>query len=77
MLDETNACRLRELLNEYNPLYKDETSTYRERAFNEILECIGMILKEYENECDGMAKWYEEQERKIAIEKQRIAGEIA
>jgi hypothetical protein len=77
MLDETNACRLRELLNEYNPLYKDETSTYRERAFNEILECIGMILKEYENECDEMAKWYEEQERKIAIEKQRIAGEIA
>ena len=77
MLDETNACRLRELLNEYNPLYKDETSTYRERAFNEILECIGMILKEYENECDEMAKWYGEQERKIAIEKQRIAGEIA
>ncbi len=77
MLDATNACRLRELLNEYNPLYKDETSTYRERAFNEMLESLGMILKEYENECDEMAQLYAYQEAKSVVESQRIHGELA
>lgn len=77
MLDVTTSCRLRDLYEEYSPLYKDETSTYREIAFNEMLECLGMILKEYEHECDEMAKWYEEQERKMVMERQRISGELA
>lgn len=51
--------------NEYIPLYTDEPTIYLRMALNDLLEGIGMILKEYEYECDEMAKLYEEQEKKM------------
>lgn len=77
MLDGQEYEFLKTKYDEYLPIHTDESTTYLQQAFNDLLESVGMILKEYENECDEMDKWYEEQERKMAIEKQRIAGELA
>jgi len=77
MLDGQEYEFLKTKYDEYLPIHTDESSNYLQQAFNDLLESVGMILKEYENECDEMDKWYEEQERKMAIEKQRIAGELA
>ena len=64
MLDISTNNRLEELYEKYSPLYQEQPSSTREAAFNHVLECIGMILKEYENDCEEMVKWYEEQERR-------------
>ena len=76
MLDGQEYEFLKTKYDEYLPIHTDESTTYLQQAFNDLLESVGMVLKKYKDECKAMEKWYEEQKRKMVMERQRIAVEI-
>jgi len=71
MLDGSEYEVLNSDYEKFKHLYFNSRGNHKE-AFETLFESVGMILKRYETEVQAMEEWYEQQEAKMELERQRI-----